>query len=148
MLEVTVVEHFDVDRARLWDALADLEAHPEWMTDVRSLRFLTAQRTGAGTRYVIDIRVGPVPVRDQIEVVAWERPHELGITHRVGRVRGEGRFTLADAGGGTRLEWRTRFAIPWWAGGAFAGWFGVPPTRRLLIRNLAALGEWLAARNR
>jgi hypothetical protein len=26
MLEVTVVDHFDLDPARLWDALADLEA--------------------------------------------------------------------------------------------------------------------------
>src|SRR5262245_31978490 len=74
MLEVTVVEHFDGDRARLWDGLADLEAHREWMTDVRSLRFLTPQRTGVGTRYVIEVAVGPGRVRDHIEVTAWDRP--------------------------------------------------------------------------
>ena len=148
MLEVTVVEHFDVDRARLWDALADLEAHREWMTDVRALRFLTPRRTGVGTRYVIDIRVGPVPVRDQIEVIAWDRPGELAISHRILRVRGEGRFLLAEAGRETRLEWRTRFAIPWWAGGAVAAWLRVRPTRRLLTKNLASLRQWLADRDR
>ena len=148
MLEVTVVEHLDVDRARLWDALADLEAHREWMTDVRSLRFLTVQRSGVGTRYLIDIRVGPVPVRDQIEVIAWGRPGELASSHRIGPVRGEGRFLLADAGRGTRLAWWTRFAIPWWAGGAVAESLGVRPTRRLLTRNLASLRRWLADRDR
>jgi uncharacterized protein YndB with AHSA1/START domain len=148
MLEVTVAEHFDVDRARLWDALADLEAHRDWMTDVRSLHFVTSQRSGVGTRYVIDIRVGPVPVRDRIEVIAWDRPGELAISHRIGGVRGEGRFELTDAGRGTRLAWRTRFVIPWWAGGSVAAWLGVPPTRRLLTRNLTALRRWLADRDR
>ena len=148
MLEVTAVEHFDVDRARLWDSLADLETHREWMTDVRSLRFLTAQRSGIGTRYVIDIRFGPVPVRDHIEVIAWDPPGELAISHRIGRVRGEGRFLLTDAADGTRLAWRTRFAVPWWAGGAVAAWLGVPPTRRLLKKNLASLRHWLAGHDR
>src|SRR5262249_56006301 len=32
MLEVTVGENFDLGPARLWDALADLEAHRDWIT--------------------------------------------------------------------------------------------------------------------
>jgi uncharacterized protein YndB with AHSA1/START domain len=149
MLEVIVVEHFDLDGARLWDALADLEAHREWMTDVRALRFVTAQRSGVGTRYVIDVAVGPARVRDQIEVIAWDRPCELAIRHRIGPARGEGRFVLADAGRGTtRLEWRARFELPWWAGSAAAERLGVAPTRRLLARNLASFRRWLADRDR
>ena len=58
MLEVTVVEHFGLDPVRLWDALADLEGHREWMTDVRTLRFLTEQSSGVGTSY--EITVGPL----------------------------------------------------------------------------------------
>ena len=148
MLEVTVVEHFDLDRPRLWDALADLEAHGEWMTDVRALRFVTAQRSGVGTRYVIEVAAGPVRVRDQIEVVTWDRPDELAISHRIGPARGEGRFLLAEAGQATRLEWRTQFELPWWAGGMAAERLGVSPTRRLLSRNLASFRRWLAARDR
>jgi uncharacterized protein YndB with AHSA1/START domain len=148
MLEVTVVEHFDVDQAKLWDALADLEAHREWMTDVRALRFVTAQRSGVGTRYVIDVAVGPAQVRDHIEVIGWDRPGELAISHRIGPARGKGRFVLTDAGRATRLEWRTRFDMPWWAGGAAAERLGVAPTRRLLERNLASLRRWLADRDR
>ena len=146
MLEVMVAEHFDLDRARLWDALADLEAHREWMTDVRALRFLTPQRSGTGTTYVIDVRVGPARVRDHIEVVTWDRPGELAIAHRIGPARGEGRFLLGDAGNGTLLEWRTRFELPWWAGGTVAERLGAPATRRLLARNLASLRRWLAER--
>jgi uncharacterized protein YndB with AHSA1/START domain len=148
MLEVRVVGHFDLDRPRLWDALADLEAHREWMTDVLALRFVTAQRGGVGTRYVIEAAVGPGRVRDHIEVIAWKRPDELAITHRIGPARGEGRFLLAEAGRGTRLEWRTRFELPWWAGGAVSERLGAPATRRLLTRNLASLRRWLAAGER
>lgn len=148
MLEVTVAEDFDLDRARLWDALADLEAHREWMTDVRALRFLTAQRSGLGTRYVITVAMGPVRVHDHIEVVTWERPDELAIAHRIGPARGAGRFLLTDAGRRTRLEWRTRFEVPWWSGGAAAERLGVPSTRRLLTRNLASLRRWLDERPR
>ena len=146
MLEVIVVENFDLDRARLWDALADLDSHQEWMTDVRSLRFLTAQRSGVGTRYAIDVSVGPARVRDRIEVVTWDRPGELAITHRIGPARGEGRFLLGGAGDGTRLEWRTHFELPWWGGGSVAERLGAPATRRLLTRNLASLRRWLAER--
>src|SRR3954454_17382409 len=100
MLEVTVIEHFDLDRARLWDALADLESHREWMTDVRELRFLTEQRSGVGTGY--EITVGPLRVRDHIEVITWDSPRELAITHRIGPAQGEGRFLLAVDRAGTR----------------------------------------------
>jgi uncharacterized protein YndB with AHSA1/START domain len=148
MLEVTVVEHFDLDRARLWDALSDLGAHREWMTDVRALRFVTAQRSGVGTRYVIEVSIGPARVKDHIEVVTWDRPGELAITHRLGPARGQGRFVLTYAGSGTRLEWHTRFELPLWAGGAVAEQLGVPATRRLLTRNLASLRRWLAERRR
>jgi uncharacterized protein YndB with AHSA1/START domain len=148
MLEVTVVEDFDLDRARLWDALADLEAHREWMTDVRALHFLSAQRSGVGTRYVIEVGVGPGRVRDHIAVIGWDRPDELAITHRIGPARGEGRFRLSDARHGTRLTWRTRFEVPWWSGGAAAERLGTPATRRLLARNLASLQRWLADRER
>jgi carbon monoxide dehydrogenase subunit G len=147
MLEVSVVEHLDLEPARLWDALADLEAHREWMTDVRALHFLTAQRSGVGTRYVIEVASGPMRVRDHVEVVAWNRPGELAITHRIGPARGAGRFLLAADGRGTRLEWRTRFEVPWWAGGAVAERLGDPATRRLLARNLASLRRWLADRD-
>jgi hypothetical protein len=46
------------------------------------------------------------------------------------------------------LEWRTRFELPWWAGGAVSERLGAPATRRLLTRNLASLRRWLAARER
>jgi len=105
MLEVTVVEHFDLDRARLWDALADLEAHREWMTDVRALHFLTAQRSGVGTRYVIEVANGPVRVRDHLEVVTWNRTGELALTHRIGPARGAGPSC-----------WRPRGRDPAWSG--------------------------------
>ena len=144
MLEVTVIEHFDLDRARLWDALADLESHREWMTDVRELRFLTERRSGEGTRY--EITVGPLRMRDHIEVITWDRPRELAITHRIGPARGEGRFLLAVDGAGTRPEWRARFEIPSWAGGRLSERLGVPPTHRLLTRNLGSLRRWLADR--
>jgi uncharacterized protein YndB with AHSA1/START domain len=145
MLEVTVVEHFELDRARLWDALADLERHREWMTDVRNVRFLTEQRSGVGTRY--EVTVGPLRVRDHIEVIAWDRPRQLAITHRIGPARGEGRFLLAGDGAGTRLEWQTRFEIPRWAGGRLTERIGAPATRRLLTRNLGSLRRWLADRH-
>jgi hypothetical protein len=144
MLEVTVIEHFGLDRVRLWDALADLEGHREWMTDVRRLRFLTEQRSGVGTKY--EITVGRLRVRDRIEVKAWDRPRELAITHRIGPARGEGRFLLAADGAGTRLEWQARFEVPWWAGGRLTERLGVPSTRRLLTRNLGSLRQWLADR--
>jgi hypothetical protein len=106
---------------------------------------LTEQRSGVGSRYVIEVRTGPLRARDHIEVIGWDRPSELTITHRIRPVRGEGRFRLEVDGPGTCLEWRARFEVPRWAGGRLTDQLAAPATRRLLTRNLASLRQWLAS---
>ena len=45
----------------VWIHLEDIASHIEWMADAVSIEFLTAQRSGNGTRFSCKTRVGSCP---------------------------------------------------------------------------------------
>jgi hypothetical protein len=97
----------------VWDALADLGAHVEWMADASAIRFTSARTEGVGTTFDCDTKVGPLQLLDRMEVTEWEPEMSMAVRH-VGLVTGEGRFTLAPARTGTDLTWEEELRFPWW----------------------------------
>ena len=118
MVTVRISTEMAFERARVWDELARLEEHAEWMLDAVAIRFVGEQRRGVGTRFECDTRLGPVHLTDVMEVTEWERGETIGVRHR-GAVSGSGRFTLRDAPGrATTVEWEEQLLFPWWLGSA------------------------------
>jgi uncharacterized protein YndB with AHSA1/START domain len=115
---ITVVADYDVTPDALWSTLAQVERHVDWMADAESIEFLTDARGGVGTRFVCVTKVGPIRLRDVIEITAWEPGRAMGVRHD-GLVTGEGRFTLLplDEGRRTRFTWTEQLRFPWWLGG-------------------------------
>jgi hypothetical protein len=101
------------DVETVWDALADIAAHVEWMADARSIRFTSASTEGVGTTFDCDTKVGPLRLTDRMEVTEWVPEQAMAVRH-VGLVTGEGRFTLTPMGARTELAWRESLAFPWW----------------------------------
>src|SRR5438067_6218433 len=102
---------------QVWAALEDLGSHTRWMEDAVAIRFTSPSRSGVGTTFECDTRVGPLRLTDHMEVTEWEEPRTLGIRH-VGAVKGTGRFGIEPAGTGTLFTWEERLSFPWWLGGA------------------------------
>ncbi len=98
----------------VWPHLAALDTHVEWMADADAIRFTSAQRSGVGTSFECDTRVGPFRLTDRMEVTEWEEGRLIGVRHR-GVVSGTGRFTIErlDRGERTRFIWEERLAFPW-----------------------------------
>ncbi len=117
----------------VWDYLAQIERHPEWMRDCVAVRFEGAKRRGKGTRFVAVTRVLGITVDDHIEVVSWRPRREIGV-HHSGVVKGTGRFRLSRRPGGTRFCWEETLEFPWWMGGA-AGAAVVAPVLRAIWRG-------------
>lgn len=113
-IEVAVV--IDAQPEKVWAELADFRTHPDWMDDAATVRFLTGQTTGIGTRIEAATRVGPLRATDVMEVVEWE-PGKTIVVEHVGSVKGFGRFEIEPTGAGTELRWEEDLRFPWWMGG-------------------------------
>ena len=117
----------------VWDALAAVETHGDWMTDAESIRFLSEQRSGAGTVIRVRTRVGPLRVDDDMEFIEWEPPRRM-VVHHIGRVSGNGEFLLKEAPDGTRFTWTEDLHFPWYFGGPL----GLIAARAILRRAFQA----------
>lgn len=101
------------DVETVWDALADIGAHVEWMADAESIRFTSSSTEGIGTAFECVTKVGPIRLVDRMEVTEWAPERAMAVRH-TGIVTGEGRFTLTPMGARTELAWTEALAFPWW----------------------------------
>jgi uncharacterized protein YndB with AHSA1/START domain len=145
MAKVQVSVLIDAPRSVVWEAVEDIGGHVRWMADAQEIRFTSARRTGAGTTFECDTKVGPFRLVDRMEVVEWSPGKAMGVTH-TGLVTGTGRFTLRPARRGrrTRFAWQERLHFPWWLGGPVGALAAKPVLTaiwRRSLRNLKRLVE-------
>jgi len=137
---VTSIE-IPAPRAAVWDELARLDRHVEWMADAHSIEFLGEARSGTGTRIEVETRFGPLRTTDVMEVTDWSPPERMAVIHQ-GLFTGRGEFTLDEAGpDATRVTWREDIRFPWWLGGPLGAWFARPVFGWVWRRNLRRLRD-------
>jgi uncharacterized protein YndB with AHSA1/START domain len=118
MTTIAVSTVIDAPIERVWDDVRDLASHVEWMADAEAIRFQSAQRSGVGTTFECDTKVGPFRLLDRMEITEWVDGETIGVRH-VGLVTGTGRFTLAPDGlfgRRTRFTWEEEIGVPRVAG--------------------------------
>jgi uncharacterized protein YndB with AHSA1/START domain len=136
-IRVSVV--IDAPPRQVWDAIEDIDSHVSWMHDAVAIRFHGLRRSGVGTAFACDTRVGPFRLTDEMEVTEWRPGRAMGIRH-VGLVTGSGRFLLRRRRGGrTRFTWVERLRFPWWIGGPVGAVVGGQVLRLVWRRNLRGL---------
>ena len=139
MARIRVRTVLDAPPERVWDDLRHISTHPEWMADAVGIRFLGEQRSGVGTRFECDTKVGPFRLTDVMEITEWAPGRAMGVTHR-GLVTGTGRFTLTKLRGGrTRFQWKEKLRFPLWMGGPVGAFASKPVLTwvwRRSMRNL------------
>jgi carbon monoxide dehydrogenase subunit G len=144
MTRIRVRAAIDAPRGAVWARLADIADHVHWMADARAIRFTGERRSGVGTTFECETRIGPLRTTDMMEVTEWRHGRSLGVRH-TGIVSGAGRFMLRRGRRGpTRVTWDERLRFPWWLGGPVAGLVAAPVLRRVWrgnLRRLASLVE-------
>lgn len=118
MTRIRVSTTIPAPRSRVWADVRDLASHVEWMADAESIRFTSVRRSGVGTTFDCETRVGPFHTVDRMEVTEWVDGKVIGVRH-VGLVTGTGRFTLRRAGWlgrSTRFTWEEDIGVPAIAG--------------------------------
>lgn len=141
MRPIVVSRILPAPRQQVWDDIARLETHSEWMADAAEIEFLGESRSGLGTRMRVDTRVGPLRTSDVMEFITWDPPHRMGIRHE-GIVSGVGEFRLEDLDGSSTLfVWEERLTFPWYLGGAPAAFAARPILTKIWEHNLGRLAR-------
>lgn len=139
MTAVRVRVGIDAPASAVWDHLADIGRHPEWMVDAVAIRFIGNQQRGVGTRFDCRTRIGPFRTHDRMVVTEWHEGRTIGVRH-TGVVTGDGRFTIeqqSDRGSPahTAVVWEERLRFPWYLGG---------PIAAVLVARLVLRRVWRA----
>lgn len=136
----------DASPEAVWRAIEDVEGHVDWMADAVAIRFVSTERSGVGTLFDCDTKVGPFRLLDRMEITEWRPRKAMGVRH-VGLVAGEGRFTIRRRRWrrGTTFAWEERLRFPWWLGGPVGALAATPVLRRIWRRNLRTLKELVEA---
>ncbi len=122
--------------ATVWEYVASIDRHVEWMADAESIEFTTPHTSGVGAAFVCVTKVGPFRLRDIMTVTEWSTARVIGIQH-VGLVTGHGHFLLNDAAQGmTEFTWEEWLTFPWWMGGPVGAFAAKPVLRWIWKRNL------------
>jgi len=131
----------------VWEALRDIPSHVDWMADAVAIRFVSDQRTGVGTAFDCDTKVGPIRLVDRMEVTEWEPGRAMGVRH-VGLVTGTGRFSLRPSRRrrATRVTWEEELRFPWWLGGPIGALVGKQVLAAIWRGNLRRLEARLSER--
>ncbi len=119
----------------VWEDLARIETHAEWMTDAVAIEFLTEERRGVGTRIRVPTKIGPLTTVDEMTFTAWEPPNRMAIVHE-GKFTGIGELALRTTTGGTELTWREVVKFPAMFGGPLGERAAAPILRRVWRANL------------
>lgn len=123
----------------VWMLLGDIANHVQWMADADSIEFVGEQRTGVGTAFTCITKLGPIRLRDEMEITAWDDGELMGVAHR-GAVTGTGTFRLEPVkAGSTRVMWEEKLVFPWWLGWRLGATIGRPVLAAVWRRNLQAL---------
>lgn len=146
MPRLKVATTLDASPAQVWDDVADISSHVEWMHDAVAITFTSDRVSGVGTTFDCDTRIGPFRLTDKMEITSWRPVREMGVQHS-GLVTGVGAFRLTPVRTGlgrrrrvvTRFEWTERLKFPWYFGGPLGALAARPVLRHVWKRNLTAL---------
>ena len=139
MARIRVRTTIDAPPKAVWAAIEDISTHVDWMEDAVSIRFTGRKRTGVGTTFDCDTKVGPFRLTDRMAITEWKPGESMGVRHE-GLVTGSGRFTLQRRRRGrTQFTWAERLEVPWRLGGPIGGAVTAVVLRRVWARNLRNL---------
>jgi hypothetical protein len=144
MTRIAITRAVPVSHDRVWEAIANLASHTEWMKDAETLEFVTDQRRGKGTRMEVVTVVGPFRTIDVMEVVGWDEGQSIEVAHR-GLITGRGILAVQPRGDGALVSWQEELTFPWWLGGPITAWLARPVLAAIWRGNLERLEQTLTS---
>lgn len=123
----------------VWENIADIKSHVQWMDDAESIIELGEKQNCVGAKYLCVTKVGPLKTNDVMEVTQYEQPTTIEI-HHVGAVKGKGWFELkVISESTTEFIWREDLTFPIHMGAGLGKIVAMQLLHRIWKKNLENL---------
>ena len=143
MHEIRIQQRFDAPPERVFAAVTDHAGMSQWLDGVT----VTVEKPGTpapnGLGAVRRISARGLAIRE--EVVRWEEPSAMDYRVTGGAPLRDhlGELRVTPAGAGTLLDYRIRFRVPWYFGGAVVGGLVARQLRDEIEKGLGRLASRL-----
>jgi uncharacterized membrane protein len=127
-------------RATLWKRVGDPASYPRFLTGVTRCEPEDRGRPRRGAHYSIRMQVGAAQVGGVIELVEYDKEHELAWVGVTG-IEQRGRWRLRDVDGGTEVMLRLIVTVPGGIWGALADALAAGIVRGHVRQGLENLGR-------
>lgn len=130
---------FAATPAAIFDAIAAIEAIPEWIPAIRSAEILTAGPLRPGSRFVQQARVLGVSFPIEGRLTDYQPDREIAYRYARGIVAGDWRYRVSAVPAGCRVE-----ICIYFSGSALLR----PIVHWIVGRNIARFARWAKTRSR
>jgi dehydrogenase/reductase SDR family member 12 len=101
----------DIPQELAFDQLADFTTTATWDPGITAARRLDDGPLGVGSRFEVQLKLGPASVPLVYEITTYERPHRLVLETKGLLYHGEDDVTFATVDGGTVVTWNALFRL-------------------------------------
>ena len=127
--------------SEVWDYIRHIESHVDWMHDANAIRITSLTRSGVGTIFECDTKIGPFRLVDKMEITTWKENETMGVRHQ-GLVSGWGEFSLEPSGTNeTIFRWAESLSFPFYLGSWVGEFLARPVLKWVWRRNLTQLKD-------
>ena len=138
---ISVETIIEASLEEVWESVANIQSHVNWMDDAVSIDFIGDRQQGIGTTFDCETKIGPFKLPDRIEITEWGESKTIGVSHK-GLVSGRGRFTLLQLNPiRTTFTWEESLVFPFWMGGPLRNPIGKKILESVWKQNLKNLKE-------
>jgi len=97
---------------RAFDYFADHRHVADVLQGVTRWEPIGSRTTGVGARYDVELIAMGFPLRSELRIDRWRRPHEIGWVSESGPIKQEGGFTFTTAPDGVKVDLRIAYEPP------------------------------------
>ena len=138
---ISVETIIEASLEEVWESVANIQSHVNWMDDAVSIDFIGDRQQGVGTTFDCETKIGPFKLTDRIEITEWVERKTIGVSHK-GLVSGSGRFTLLQLDPKrTTFTWEESLVFPFWMGGPLRNPIGKRILESVWKQNLKNLKD-------
>jgi uncharacterized membrane protein len=137
MTELSIVIERPIEE--VWNFIADIESHQDWMADAESLVCVSEKKNAVGSIYHCKTVAGPFKTMDIMTVTQYVAPTTMAMSHN-GAVSGIGIFELTEIDEDTtKFVWREELKFPIYMGANVGKFFAMKILHSIWKKNLQKL---------
>ena len=68
---ISVETIIEASLEEVWESVANIQSHVNWMDDAVSIDFIGDRQQGVGTTFDCETKIGPFKLTDRIEITEW-----------------------------------------------------------------------------